>query len=72
MERGDDMPVWVWFVIAGIASSAFMTLKTALEDKRLEMAWIEEEGMKYIERMEEEKRKRNEGAEEEPDTKLIV
>ncbi|WP_409294818.1 sporulation YhaL family protein [Peribacillus sp. SCS-26] len=53
------MPVWVWFVLAGIVSSAIMTVKTAREDRRQEMAWIEEEGMKFMNRMEEEKRKRS-------------
>ncbi|WP_409291733.1 sporulation YhaL family protein [Peribacillus sp. SCS-37] len=53
------MPVWVWFVLAGIVSSAIMTVKTAREDRKQEMAWIEEEGMKFMNRMEEEKRKRS-------------
>ncbi|PLT31230.1 sporulation YhaL family protein [Peribacillus deserti] len=68
------MPVWIWFVIAGIVSSAFMTVKTARDDKKLEMAWIEEEGKKYMDRMEEEKRKRQgiTVAEEDIDTELIV
>ncbi|MBM7694050.1 hypothetical protein JOC77_003494 [Peribacillus deserti] len=69
------MPVWIWFVIAGIVSSAFMTVKTAREDKKLEMAWIEEEGNKYMARMEEEKRKRQgfiQTAEEEIKPELIV
>ena len=51
-----SLPIWIYFVIAGIAVSAFMAIKTSREDRQLEQEWIEKEGEEYIERMEEEKR----------------
>ncbi|KYC97156.1 sporulation YhaL family protein [Heyndrickxia sporothermodurans] len=53
-----SLPIWIYFVIAGIAVSAFMAVKTAREDRKLEQEWIEKEGEEYIERMEIEKEKR--------------
>ncbi|QQZ08310.1 sporulation YhaL family protein [Heyndrickxia vini] len=54
-----SLPIWIYFVIAGIAVSAFMAVKTSREDRKLEQEWIEKEGEEYIERMEIEKEKRN-------------
>ncbi|GIN37984.1 MULTISPECIES: sporulation YhaL family protein [Heyndrickxia] len=53
-----SLPIWIYFVIAGIAVSAFMAIKTSREDRQLEQEWIEKEGEEYIERMEEEKERR--------------
>lgn len=52
------LPIWLYFVIAGIFVSAFMAIKTAREDREFEREWIEKEGEVYIERMEEEKERR--------------
>lgn len=52
------LPIWLYFVIAGIFISAFMAIKTAREDHEYEREWIEKEGEVYIERMEDEKQRR--------------
>ncbi|MGR3763428.1 sporulation YhaL family protein [Rossellomorea sp. NS-SX7] len=52
------LPIWMYFVVAGIFASAFMTIKSAKEEKQLEDEWIEKEGAVYISRMEEEKERR--------------
>ncbi|WP_283248200.1 sporulation YhaL family protein [Bacillus sp. FJAT-50079] len=53
-----SLPFWVYFVIVGIFASAFMTIKTAKEDRELEREWIEKEGEVYVERMRKEKERR--------------
>lgn len=57
-----SLPIWIYFVIAGIVISAFMAVKTAKEDRDQEMEWIEKEGEEYIDRMKEEKARRNQEA----------
>jgi Sporulation protein YhaL len=61
-----DMPIWIWFVFIGIIVSAVMSIWTARQDRLIDDAWIEKEGQKYIERMEEERERRkkdiNQGA----------
>ncbi|MGE7606649.1 sporulation YhaL family protein [Peribacillus frigoritolerans] len=60
------MPIWIWFVFIGIIVSAVMSIWTARQDRLIDDAWIEKEGQKYIERMEEERERRkkdiNQGA----------
>ncbi|WP_430175957.1 sporulation YhaL family protein [Peribacillus simplex] len=60
------MPIWVWFVFIGIIVSAVMSIWTARQERLIDDAWIEKEGQKYIERMEEERERRkkdiNQGA----------
>lgn len=53
-----SLPIWVYFVILGIFTSAFMAIKTAREDKEVETEWIEKEGQVYMDRMEKEKERR--------------
>ncbi|MBT2602104.1 sporulation YhaL family protein [Bacillus sp. ISL-53] len=61
-----DMPIWIWFVFIGIIVSAVMSIWTARQERLIDDAWIEKEGQKYIERMEEERERRkndiNQGA----------
>lgn len=57
-EKKMTLPIWLYFVVAGIFVSAFMAIKTAREDREFEQEWIEKEGKVYIERMEEEKERR--------------
>ncbi|MCU6603080.1 sporulation YhaL family protein [Peribacillus frigoritolerans] len=61
-----DMPIWIWFVFIGIIVSAIMSIWTARQERLIDDAWIEKEGQKYIERMEEERERRkkdiNQGA----------
>jgi len=54
-----EIPMWVLFVLGGIAVSAFMAVKTGKEDKQQENEYIEKEGEVYIKRMEEEKQKKS-------------
>jgi hypothetical protein len=53
-----SVPIWIYFVIAGVLISAFMSIKTAKEDRDDEMEWIEKEGEVYMNRLEEEKERR--------------
>ncbi|WHY57785.1 sporulation YhaL family protein [Peribacillus simplex] len=53
-----DMPIWIWFVFIGIIVSAVMSIWTARQERLIDDAWIEKEGQKYIERMEEERERR--------------
>ncbi|MBM7715080.1 sporulation YhaL family protein [Siminovitchia sp. FSL H7-0308] len=55
-----SLPIWIYFVIAGIFVSAFMAVKTAREDREVEQEWIEKEGEVFMKRMEEEKERRKE------------
>ena len=52
------MSIFIGMIIAGIFLSAFMTIKSIREEQKADESWIEQEGNVYIERMEEEKRKR--------------
>jgi Sporulation protein YhaL len=52
------LPIWMYFVVAGIFASAFMTIKSAKEEKQVEEDWIQKEGELYITRMEDEKERR--------------
>lgn len=45
------MPIWIWFVFAGILVSAIMAVYTARKDQEQEHDWIEQQGQKYMERM---------------------
>lgn len=53
-----DLPFWVYLIVVGIFFSAYMTVKTAKEERELELEWIEKEGEIYMERMEAEKERR--------------
>lgn len=53
------IPLWVIFVLGGIAISAFMAVKTGREDKAVENEIIEREGEVYMKRLEEEKKRKN-------------
>lgn len=48
----------MFLIIIGICFSGYMTVKAAREDKEKEDVQIEQEGRVYMERMEEEKEKR--------------
>ncbi|RFU64406.1 hypothetical protein D0469_18725 [Peribacillus saganii] len=54
------MPIWIWFVVAGIIVSAVMAVRTARLERIQEQEWIEQEGQKYIDRIREDKEKKNE------------
>ena len=52
------LPIWIYFVAAGILFSAFMAVKTGKEERDTENEWIEKEGEIYMARLEKEKEKR--------------
>ncbi|WP_456271917.1 sporulation YhaL family protein [Bacillus sp. AK031] len=52
------LPIWMYFIVAGIFVSAYMAMRSAKEDRDVENEWIEQEGEVYIKRMEDEKEKR--------------
>jgi Sporulation protein YhaL len=54
----EKMEIWIYFVIAGIIVSGFMAVRAARQEKQIEDKWIEQEGEKFIARMNEEKEKR--------------
>lgn len=49
---------WVYFVLVGIIVSAIMVIKTGNDEKKIDETFIEKEGNIYIERMVEEKKRR--------------
>lgn len=53
-----SLPFWVYIVVVGILFSAFMAVKTAREEQREEKEWAEQEGKVYLERVEEERKRR--------------
>lgn len=49
------IPFWIYFVVAGIVFSAFMAVKTAKLEAKLEREQIESEGEEYMRRLQDEK-----------------
>lgn len=56
--RSEKMEIWVYFVVAGILFSAYMTIKTANEEREVEQKWIETEGDIFMERIKKERGKK--------------
>ncbi|WP_173719828.1 sporulation YhaL family protein [Bacillus massilinigeriensis] len=52
------IPMWIYFVIVGIITSAFMAIKTGRKEREDEMESIELEGKVYMERIENERNSR--------------
>lgn len=52
------MIIIISLLIAGIVISGAMAIKTGHEERQSENEWIEKEGLKYINRMNEEKSKK--------------
>ncbi|MBB6443465.1 sporulation YhaL family protein [Bacillus benzoevorans] len=55
-----DLPFWIYFVVAGIMTSAYMVIKTGREDRRVEEEIIEREGQIYMERLEKKRSEKKE------------
>lgn len=53
-----DLPVWMYFIIAGIIFSGYKVIEGVLEDKRADYEHIQREGEVFIRRMEEERKRR--------------
>ncbi len=52
------IPVWMYFIIAGIFFSGYKVIEGVLEDKRADYEHIKREGEVFIQRMEEERKRR--------------
>lgn len=52
------MPWWMLLIVIGIVFSAYMTLRSAKEEKEVEEAIIEKEGQVYMDRIQEEREKK--------------
>lgn len=55
-----DIPMWVYAVAIGIIISAVMALKTGREERDVELDFIEKEGEIFMQRLEQEREKREE------------
>lgn len=53
-----SFPWWLYFVLAGIVYSGYKTMQLTAEERKVDQIHIEEEGRVYVERMEEERRRR--------------
>lgn len=59
MKRGGfSMPWFMLLVVIGICFSAYMTLRSAKEEKEIEDVIIEKEGQVYMDRIQEEREKK--------------
>jgi hypothetical protein len=50
-----DIPFWIYFVVMGIITSAYMVVRTGKEEKLIEEELIEREGDIYMQRLEQER-----------------
>ena len=52
-----DIPFWVYFVVMGIITSAYMVVRTGKEEKLIEEEMIEREGDIYMQTIRARKRR---------------
>ncbi|MDE3838121.1 SigE-dependent sporulation protein [Bacillus methanolicus] len=52
------VPFWVYLVVGGIMISAYMAVKVGREERQQELESIELEGSIYMERLEQERKKK--------------
>jgi hypothetical protein len=52
------VPWWIYLVVAGIIFSGYMTVRTATQEREIDEAFIEKEGEIYMERIRQEKARR--------------
>jgi hypothetical protein len=53
-----SMPWWIYLVLIGIIVSAYVTVRTAKKEREIDEAFIEKEGEVYMERIREERARR--------------
>ncbi|HZG61604.1 MAG TPA: sporulation YhaL family protein [Anoxybacillus sp.] len=53
-----SVPWWIYLVLIGIVVSGYMTIRTAKKEREIDEAFIEKEGEVYIERIREERARR--------------
>ncbi|HVH96426.1 MAG TPA: sporulation YhaL family protein [Bacillus sp. (in: firmicutes)] len=58
-----DVPFWIYFVVMGIITSAYMVVRTGKEEKLIEEEMIEREGDIYMQRLEQEREGKKESEE---------
>ncbi|WP_328589291.1 sporulation YhaL family protein [Litchfieldia alkalitelluris] len=60
-------PWWIYLILVGVIFSAYMIVRTTLEEKKIEDSYIESEGQVYIDRLNDEKeRKKSKMSKSEP------
>lgn len=52
------IPWWIYFILAGVIFSGYMMMKTMKEDYDVEQEFIEQEGQVYIDRIQQERKRR--------------
>jgi hypothetical protein len=53
-----SVPWWIYLVLIGIVVSGYMTVRTAKKEREIDEAFIEKEGEVYMERIREERARR--------------
>jgi len=53
-----DAPWWIYIVVMGIMFSAYMMIRAVKEEREIDQAFIEKEGEVYMERIREERARR--------------
>jgi hypothetical protein len=51
-------PWWIYLILVGIVVSGYMTIRTAKKEREIDEAFIEKEGEVYMERIREERARR--------------
>lgn len=54
------LPWWIYACIVGILVSGYMAFKTSREDRMIDHEFIEQEGQVYLDRIEQERKKKQE------------
>jgi len=53
-----SLPIWMYAVVIGIFISGFMVIFTSRQEKEIDQEFIEKEGEIYLQRMKEERERR--------------
>jgi len=53
-----SLPIWMYAVVIGIFISGFMVIYTSRQEKEIDQEFIEKEGEIYLQRIKEEKERR--------------
>jgi hypothetical protein len=51
-------PWWIYLIVLGIVISGYMFVRTTKKERELEQFYIEQEGKIYLEKIEQERKKR--------------
>jgi rRNA processing protein Gar1 len=53
-----EAPWWIYLIVLGIVISGYMFVRTTKKERELEQFYIEQEGKIYLEKIEQERKKR--------------